>query len=361
MHGDAARRSSAKPVLSNSFGFGGHNATLILAPGRDVTTAVRPRRRRPSSGTAATPSTPRSASSTAARSSWFRLDGGKHRGAIGTAEGAGHRPGRPPRGRARHPVVGRDRSLGRRRRAKASPSLHAWGRVARALADASGVVPIVLARRRARACRAPRSLLGLADHVVMTDDAFAYVTGPDVVVAFTGVAVDADRLGGAGGARPRERRRRPRRRRRGRRARRAARRSSSYLPANHLDDPPLGGDRRPGRPRLRTRRGGRARRAPTASYDVRDVIDDVLDERLAPRAARRATHRTWSPGSAASTGDRSASSPTSRCSGRARLDIEASQKAARFVQWCDCFNIPIVTFVDTPGFEPGQATSSGAA
>ena len=35
------------------------------------------------------------------------------------------------------------------------------------------------------------------------------------------------------------------------------------------------------------------------------------------------------------------------------LDIEASRKAARFVQWCDAFNLPIITFVDTPGFEPG--------
>ena len=36
------------------------------------------------------------------------------------------------------------------------------------------------------------------------------------------------------------------------------------------------------------------------------------------------------------------------------LDIEASRKAARFVQWCDAFNFPILTFVDTPGFEPGR-------
>ena len=36
------------------------------------------------------------------------------------------------------------------------------------------------------------------------------------------------------------------------------------------------------------------------------------------------------------------------------LDIEASRKAARFVQWCDAFNFPLITFVDTPGFEPGR-------
>ncbi|MBV8984457.1 MAG: methylmalonyl-CoA carboxyltransferase, partial [Acidimicrobiia bacterium] len=36
------------------------------------------------------------------------------------------------------------------------------------------------------------------------------------------------------------------------------------------------------------------------------------------------------------------------------LDISASQKGAHFVQWCDAFNLPLVTFVDTPGFQPGK-------
>ncbi len=36
------------------------------------------------------------------------------------------------------------------------------------------------------------------------------------------------------------------------------------------------------------------------------------------------------------------------------LDIEASTKAARFVQLCDAFNVPLLTFVDTPGFQPGK-------
>ena len=43
-----------------------------------------------------------------------------------------------------------------------------------------------------------------------------------------------------------------------------------------------------------------------------------------------------------------------RNSGPGTLDIEASRKAARFVAWCDAFNLPIITFVDTPGFEPGR-------
>jgi acetyl-CoA carboxylase carboxyltransferase component len=36
------------------------------------------------------------------------------------------------------------------------------------------------------------------------------------------------------------------------------------------------------------------------------------------------------------------------------IDIEASRKAARFIAWCDNFNLPIITLVDTPGFEPGR-------
>ncbi len=42
------------------------------------------------------------------------------------------------------------------------------------------------------------------------------------------------------------------------------------------------------------------------------------------------------------------------------LDIDSSRKAARFVRFCDCFDIPIVTFVDVPGFLPGTAQEYGA-
>ena len=41
------------------------------------------------------------------------------------------------------------------------------------------------------------------------------------------------------------------------------------------------------------------------------------------------------------------------------LDIDASVKAARFIRTCDCYNIPIVTFVDVPGFLPGTVQEVG--
>ncbi len=91
----------------------------------------------------------------------------------------------------------------------------------------------------------------------------------------------------------------------------------------------------------------------TASYDVRTVINDVLDEHsfLELRPA-------YAPNMVTGLGRLGgrpvgivANQPMFRAG---TLDIEASRKAARFVQWCDAFNFPIITFVDTPGFEPGR-------
>ena len=98
--------------------------------------------------------------------SWFSLDGGKHRGAIGTPEGQTIE-------RAVHlavelgiPVVGRVASSGADVN-EGVAALHAWGRVAKALSDASGVVPIVLLLD-GPAVSGPALLLGIADQVIMT-------------------------------------------------------------------------------------------------------------------------------------------------------------------------------------------------
>ena len=140
----------AAPVLSNSFGFGGHNATLILAPAdRPSPPGDRAARRRPSSGTAATAVGAEVRELDGRSVSWFRLDGGKHRGAIGTAEGETIERAVRLAVELGIPLVGRDRQLGRRRqrgrrrrstRGAASPrrwpTRRAW-------------CPIVLAARRA--------------------------------------------------------------------------------------------------------------------------------------------------------------------------------------------------------------------
>ena len=130
----------------------------------------------------------------------------------------------------------------------------------------------------------PALLLGMADVVVMTSDAFAYVSGPDTVRAFTGVDVDHRGLGGAA----------MHERRSGVASMVVADEDAAldaiatvldYLPSNHLEDPPVVATDDPVDRDVRPRRDRRCRRGPTRSYDVRAVVEDVLDARLVPRAA----------------------------------------------------------------------------
>ena len=69
--------------------------------------------------------------------------------------------------------------------------------------------------------------------------------------------------------------------------------------------------------------------------------------------------RTSSSASRASTAIRSGSSATSPSTWPGVLDIESSEKAARFVRFCDAFNIPLITFTDVPGFLPGTSQEWG--
>ncbi|MET0921142.1 MAG: carboxyl transferase domain-containing protein [Acidimicrobiia bacterium] len=281
--------------------------------------------------------------------SWFSIDGGKHRGAIGTAEGATIERAIRLGVELGIPVVGRVASSGADV-GEGVAALHAWGTAARALADASGVVPTILVLV-GPAVSGPALMLGLADHVIMTSSAYAYVTGPDVVVQFTGVAIDRDDLGGA----------RVHDRTSGvatlvvadeDEAMLAAATLLSYLPSNHLEDPPFEDVGDPIDRECALAAAAVPARA-TATYDVRKVLDDVFDE-----------HSFFEvrPGYAPSIvtglgrlGGRTigivANQPMQQAGS---LDIDAAQKAARFVQWCDCFNIAVATFVDTSGYLPGK-------
>jgi acetyl-CoA carboxylase carboxyltransferase component len=281
--------------------------------------------------------------------STFRLEGGKHVGAIGPPEGA------VVERAIRHatgfgiPVVGTIASSGADV-IEGVASLHAWGRIAKALADASGVVPTLL-NVIGPCVSGPALLLGLADLTLMSEDAFAYVSGPDTVRAFTGIELDHRLLGGAG----------IHDRRSGVSTIVVADEATAldtswtlleYLPANHLEDPPQWDTDDPvDRPCARAAATVPAR--PTASYDVRTVIDDIVDHDS--RVELRAHHAPNIVTALARLDGRTlgiiANQPQQRAG---TLDIEASEKAARFVQWCDCFNIPLLTLVDTPGFEPGK-------
>ena len=281
----------------------------------------------------------------------FRLDGGKHRGAIGPAEGVAIERLVTLAIELGVPIVGVLATSGADIH-EGVASLHAWGRVARQVSRASGVVPIVFAV--VGPCTSgPALMLGLADHVVMTPDSFAYVSGPEAVAEFTGIAVDRARLGGGPIHDTRT----------GVASLVAADEEDallavadllSYLPANHVNDPPLVPlaaddplDRACGRAASVVPDTARA------SYDVRTVLADVLDAgSLLEVRARYASNLVTAYGRL---GGRPVGIVANQPHVRAgTLDIEASRKAARFVQHCDAFNLPILTFVDTPGFEPGK-------
>ena len=279
----------------------------------------------------------------------FSLRGGKHVGAIGPPEGTTLEQTIRAAIATGVPVVGTIASSGADV-VEGVASLHAWGRVAKAFTDASGVVPTVLVVV-GPCVSGPALLLGIADIVVMTEEAFAYVSGPDTVKAFTGIDVDHRVLGGAAYHDTRS----------GvaslvvadeDAARDTVASLLDYLPANHLDDPPRwAADDPVDRDCARAATAVPARS--NASYDMRAIVEDVLDDRsffeLRPRhAANLLTALGRLDGRTVGI---VANQPQQRAG---TIDIEASEKAARFVQWCDCFNIPLVTFVDTPGFEPGR-------
>ena len=229
-------------------------------------------------------------------------------------------------------------------------ALHGWGRAARAIADCSGIVPVVFTVT-GPAVSGPALLLGLADQVVMTTDAYAFVSGPTMVAEFTGVMVDAQELGGAAaharfsGAASivvpdREA------------ALAAVTDLLAYLPAHNDELPPLRPTFDPVQrptPELRTILPP----SPTGSYDVRAVMRAIVDDEELLEL-----RDSWAPNLVTALAT-IAGRPVGILGNQplalaGTLDIPASQKGARFVAFCDAFNLPLVTLVDTPGFYPGK-------
>ena len=283
------------------------------------------------------------------RVSWFRIAGGKHHGAIGVRGGATVERAVQLAGELEIPLVGELDTSGAEL-GEGVAALHAWGRLARELVSVSGVVPTLLSVTGA-CVSGPALALGCFDQVVMTDDAFAFVTGPESIADFTGESVSRAELGGstvhdrrsgvAALVVPDEEA-----------AREALTAILSYLPDHHLADA-----RRGARVDARDRRcsvaAGAIPASPSAAYDVRAVIDDIVDadSRLELRAAYAPNMVTALAALDGRPVGIVANQPAHRAG---TIDIEASRKAARFIAWCDNFNLPIITFVDTPGFEPGR-------
>tara|TARA_B100000929_G_scaffold202104_1_gene160623 strand:- start:277 stop:1215 length:939 start_codon:yes stop_codon:yes gene_type:complete len=125
-----------------------------------------------------------------------------------------------------------------------------------------------------------------------------------------------------------------------------------YLP-DHTDMAPVGWPCTDPADRRTPEAGDLVPDTPTGSYDVRDVLASVVDDGhlLEPRSGWATNLVT----AFATIGGRPvglvANQPQSMAG---TLDISASQKGGRFVAFCDAFNLPLVTFVDTSGFYPGK-------
>ncbi len=228
-------------------------------------------------------------------------------------------------------------------------ALHGWGEAARVLVRCSGVVPI-LAGVTGQAISGIALLIGLADIVVMADDAYAFVSGPVPVQEMTGVVIGPDELGGA----PTH----------ARDSGTACAVTSAddvldtltdmlaYLP-HHCDELPPTIDTADPRARLTPEAGALLPTQATGAYDVRDIVGEVVDDGcfVELRAG-------WAPnivtGFASLGGYAVGVLANQPMSIAGTLDIAASQKGARFVNFCDAFGLPLITLVDTPGFYPGK-------
>ncbi len=215
---------------------------------------------------------------------------------------------------------------------------------------ASGVVPQISAILGPCAGGAVYSP-AITDFVFMVENtSYMFITGPDVIRTVTHEEVSKEELGGARThaavsgvchftaaddaaciARVRE--------------------LMSFLPSNNTEDPP----RRASADPVERDTPELERLVPSESnkpYDMLDVLRAVVDDRYLLEA-----HEAFAPNILtcfARIGGRPIGIVANQPAVLAGvLDIDASIKAARFVRFCDCFNIPLLTFVDVPGFLPG--------
>jgi propionyl-CoA carboxylase beta chain len=221
---------------------------------------------------------------------------------------------------------------------------------------ASGVVPqvsVVLGPCAGGAVYSP----AMTDFTVMAEGtSYMFVTGPNVVRTVTHEEVDAEYLGGATTHTTRS----------GvahlaaqdeASALTAARQLLGYLPANNLEHPPTAVSDDPV-DRMDSALDTIVPDHPQAPYDMHAVVRGVID---------RDSWLEIQPGWAqniivgfARLGGRSVGIVAQQPAVLAgALDIDASVKAARFVRTCDAFNVPLVTFVDVPGFLPGVGQEHG--
>ena len=253
------------------------------------------------------------------------------------------------------PIVGLNDSGGARIQ-EGVMSLYAYGEIFLRNTLASGVVPqisVIMGPSAGGAVYSP----AITDFVFMVQGiAQMYITGPDVIKAVTGEEISHEALGGAQAHASRS----------GvahfvsqseEECLAQVRRLLGFLPSNNMEEAPL----------LQTTDSPDRRdeelfslvpEEPNRPYDIRDIAVRVVDD-----GDFMEVHRDYSPNLVvgfARINGRSVGIVANQPSHLAGvLDINASMKAARFVRFCDCFNIPLITFVDVPGFMPGSDQEYG--
>jgi propionyl-CoA carboxylase beta chain len=193
-------------------------------------------------------------------------------------------------------------------------------------------------------------------NVMVKDTSYMFITGPDVIKTVTHEDVTKEELGGAMAHNQKS----------GvahfaadsdQHALQITRELLSFIPSNNLDDPPFVPTSDPS-DRIDEKLNSMVPEVSTQPYDIRDIIHTVTDENYFFEVQQH-----YAPNIVigfARFGGKSVGIVANQPAYLAGvLDIDASVKAARFVRFCDCFNIPLITFEDVPGFLPGVNQEHG--
>ncbi len=221
---------------------------------------------------------------------------------------------------------------------------------------ASGVVPQISAILGPCAGGAVYSP-AITDFVFMVKgSSYMFVTGPEVIKAVTHEEVSFEELGGARthgatsgvahfAAESEEE------------CLALIRELMTFLPQNNLEDPPLQRTLDPP-DRVDEELQTAVPDQPNKPYDIKDIVRTVLDDRYFFEVqSDYAANLVVGFGRLGGRPVGIVANQPAHLAGC--LDINASLKGARFVRFCDCFNIPLVTFEDVPGFLPGTAQEFG--
>jgi propionyl-CoA carboxylase beta chain len=193
-------------------------------------------------------------------------------------------------------------------------------------------------------------------NVMVKDSSYMFVTGPDVIKTVTHEEVTKEELGGAMTHNARS----------GvahfavdddRACLQLIRELLSYLPQNNLEEPPLLKTDDPP-DRVCVELDTLIPAEPTRPYDIKQLILAVVDDRRFLEVHEHFAQNVV-VGFARFAGRTAGIVANQPAVLAGCLDIDASVKAARFVRFCDAFNIPLVTFEDVPGFLPGTGQEYG--